>query len=178
RLRRPDGGSARRPRAPAGPAGTRRGRAPAPTPTVAWIPPWGEERITNMIAHRPDWTISRQRVWGVPIVAFYCEACGTILLEEAIVELVAARMEAGEGADEWYLRAAGDLLPSGTVCRNCGGRAFRKETDILDVWFDSGCSHAAVLEHHAELRWPADLYLEGSDQHRGWFHSSLLEAVG
>ncbi len=131
-----------------------------------------------MIAHRPDWTISRQRVWGVPIVAFYCEGCGTILLEEPVVAHVAARMEAGEGADEWYLRAAADLLPPGTACAQCGGRAFRKETDILDVWFDSGCSHAAVLETHPELRWPADMYLEGSDQHRGWFHSSLLEAVG
>jgi isoleucyl-tRNA synthetase len=157
---------------------TLREQALAALPTVQWIPPWGEERITNMIAHRPDWTISRQRVWGVPIVAFYCEACGTILLEESIVEHVAARMEAGEGADEWYLRPAGELLPAGPACAKCGGRTFRKETDILDVWFDSGCSHAAVLEKHPELRWPADMYLEGSDQHRGWFHSSLLEAVG
>ena len=131
-----------------------------------------------MIAHRPDWTISRQRVWGVPIVAFYCEACGTILLEQALVEHVAARMEAGEGADEWYLRSAAELLPAGTACGKCGGRAFRKETDILDVWFDSGCSHAAVLEQHPQLRWPADMYLEGSDQHRGWFHSSLLGGRG
>jgi isoleucyl-tRNA synthetase len=161
-----------------GEGGTLREQALAAIRTVAWIPPWGEERITNMIAHRPDWTISRQRVWGVPIVAFYCEACGTILLAEAIVEHVAARMEAGEGADEWYLRAAAELLPLGTACAKCGGRAFRKETDILDVWFDSGCSHAAVLEKHPQLRWPADMYLEGSDQHRGWFHSSLLEAVG
>jgi isoleucyl-tRNA synthetase len=161
-----------------GGAGTLREQALAALRTVQWIPSWGEERITNMIAHRPDWTISRQRVWGVPIVAFYCEGCGTILLEERIVAHVAARMEAGEGADEWYLHPAGALLPPGTACGQCGGRAFRKETDILDVWFDSGCSHAAVLETHPELRWPADLYLEGSDQHRGWFHSSLLEAVG
>jgi isoleucyl-tRNA synthetase len=111
-------------------------------------------------------------------VAFYCEACGAILLEEAIVEHVAARMEAGDGADEWYLRLPAELLPPGTACAKCGGGAFRKETDILDVWFDSGCSHAAVLEKHPDLRWPADMYLEGSDQHRGWFHSSLLEAVG
>jgi isoleucyl-tRNA synthetase len=161
-----------------GGAGTLREQALAALPTVQWIPPWGEERITNMIAHRPDWTISRQRVWGVPIVAFYCEACGTTLLEERIVEHVAARMEAGEGADEWYLRTAAELLPAGTVCGKCGGPAFRKETDILDVWFDSGCSHAAVLEKHGQLGWPADMYLEGSDQHRGWFHSSLLEGVG
>jgi isoleucyl-tRNA synthetase len=159
-------------------AETLRAQALAAIRTVEWIPPWGEERITNMIAHRPDWTISRQRVWGVPIVAFYCEACGTILLDEPIVEHVAARMEAGEGADEWYLRSAAELLPAGAACAKCGGRAFRKETDILDVWFDSGCSHAAVLEQDGQLRWPAEMYLEGSDQHRGWFHSSLLEAVG
>jgi isoleucyl-tRNA synthetase len=161
-----------------GGAGTLREQALAALRTVEWIPPWGEERITNMIAHRPDWTISRQRVWGVPIVAFYCEGCERILLEESVITHVAARMEAGEGADEWYLRSAADLLPAGTACAHCGGGAFRKETDILDVWFDSGCSHAAVLETHPELRWPADMYLEGSDQHRGWFHSSLLEAVG
>jgi isoleucyl-tRNA synthetase len=161
-----------------GGTGTLREQALAALRTVEWIPPWGEERITNMIVHRPDWTISRQRVWGVPIVAFYCEGCERILLEESVIAHVAARMEAGEGADEWYLRSAADLLPAGTACGHCGGRAFRKETDILDVWFDSGCSHAAVLDTHPELRWPADMYLEGSDQHRGWFHSSLLEAVG
>ncbi len=145
---------------------------------VQWIPAWGEERIYNMIAHRPDWTISRQRVWGVPIVAFYCERCGTLLLEERLVEHVARIFREGEGADEWYARSAQELLPAGTRCAKCDGEAFRKETDILDVWFDSGCSHAAVLETRPELRWPAELYLEGSDQHRGWFHSSLLEAVG
>jgi len=145
---------------------------------VKWIPGWGEERIYNMIAHRPDWTISRQRVWGVPIVAFYCEGCGTLLLEERLVEHVARIFREGEGADEWYARSARELLPAGTRCAKCGSEAFRKETDILDVWFDSGCSHAAVLETRPDLRWPAELYLEGSDQHRGWFHSSLLEAVG
>jgi len=145
---------------------------------VRWIPAWGEERIFNMVAHRPDWTISRQRVWGVPIVAFYCERCDTVLLEERIVEHVARIFREGGGADEWYARPARDLLPAGTRCAKCGGTEFRKETDILDVWFDSGCSHAAVLETRPELRWPAELYLEGSDQHRGWFHSSLLEAMG
>jgi len=144
---------------------------------VAWIPAWGRDRIFNMIAHRPDWTISRQRVWGVPIVAFYC-ACETLLVEERLVEYVAAIMRDGRGAEEWHARAAKDLLPPGTRCPKCGGEEFRKETDILDVWFDSGCSHAAVLETRPELRWPAEMYLEGSDQHRGWFHSSLLEAVG
>jgi isoleucyl-tRNA synthetase len=145
---------------------------------VAWIPAWGRDRIFNMIAHRPDWTISRQRVWGVPIVAFYCGACETLLVEERLVEYVAAIMHDGRGAEEWHARAAKDLLPPGTRCPKCGGEEFRKETDILDVWFDSGCSHAAVLETRPELRWPAEMYLEGSDQHRGWFHSSLLEAVG
>jgi isoleucyl-tRNA synthetase len=145
---------------------------------VQWIPPWGEERIYNMIAHRPDWTISRQRVWGVPIVAFYCTACDGLLLEERIVEHVAAIFRDGRGVDEWHARDSRDLLPPGTRCPQCGAAEFRKETDILDVWFDSGCSHAAVLETRPELRWPAEMYLEGSDQHRGWFHSSLLEAVG
>ncbi len=145
---------------------------------VQWIPAWGEERIYNMIVHRPDWTISRQRVWGVPIVAFYCEACGTLLVEERLVEHVARIFREGHGVDEWHARSARELLPEGTRCVKCGGEAFRKETDILDVWFDSGCSHAAVLETRPELRWPAELYLEGSDQHRGWFNSSLLEAVG
>jgi len=146
--------------------------------SVRWIPDWGEERIFNMVAHRPEWVISRQRVWGVPIVAFYCTACNAVLVEERLVEHVAEIMKAGAGADEWYARAAKDLLPSGTICPKCGGGDFRKETDILDVWFDSGCSHAAVLEKRPDLRWPADMYLEGSDQHRGWFHSSLLEAIG
>jgi isoleucyl-tRNA synthetase len=145
---------------------------------VQWIPSWGEDRIYNMVAHRPEWVISRQRVWGVPIVAFYCTGCDALLLEERIVEHVASVFRDGRGADEWYARAARDLLPPGTRCAACGGESFRKESDILDVWFDSGCSHAAVLEARPELHWPAELYLEGSDQHRGWFQSSLLESVG
>jgi len=145
---------------------------------VQWIPPWGEDRIYNMVAHRLEWVISRQRVWGVPIVAFYCTACETLVLEERVVEHVASIFRQGRGGDEWYARPARDLLPPGTRCASCGGESFRKESDILDVWFDSGCSHAAVLETRPELHWPAELYLEGSDQHRGWFQSSLLEAVG
>src|SRR6266446_6355075 len=145
---------------------------------VQWIPPWGEERIYNMVAHRPEWVISRQRVWGVPIVAFYCAGCGTLLLEERIIDHVARIFREGQGADEWYARAARALLPPGTRCAKCGGDRFAKETDILDVWFDSGCSHAAVLETRPELRWPAEMYIEGSDQHRGWFQSSLLDRLG
>ena len=144
---------------------------------VQWIPAWGEERIFNMVAHRPDWTISRQRVWGVPIVAFYCAGCEALLLEQPVIEHVARLFTEGRGIEEWYLRSEAELLPPGVRCSRCGGAAFRKGTDTLDVWFDSGCSHAAVLETRPELRWPAELYLEGSDQHRGWFHSSLLEAM-
>jgi isoleucyl-tRNA synthetase len=144
---------------------------------VRWIPAWGEERIFNMVANRPDWTISRQRVWGVPIVVFYCTGCEALLLEQDVIEHVAQIFGQGQGIEEWYLRNEGELLPPGAQCRRCGGTTFRKGTDTLDVWFDSGCSHAAVLETRPELRWPAELYLEGSDQHRGWFHSSLLEAM-
>jgi isoleucyl-tRNA synthetase len=145
---------------------------------VKWIPPWGEERIYNMIATRPDWTLSRQRVWGVPIVAFYCAGCEALLLEERVIEHVARIFGEGRGIEEWYLHPEAELLPPGTRCARCGGTTFRRGTDTLDVWFDSGCSHAAVLEMRPELRRPADMYLEGSDQHRGWFHSSLLESMG
>ncbi|MGZ4828929.1 MAG: isoleucine--tRNA ligase [Candidatus Angelobacter sp.] len=144
---------------------------------VKWIPAWGEERISNMIATRPDWCISRQRVWGVPIAVFFCDGCGKLLESKeshsAVVELFAR-----EGADAWYTKEAKDILPAGTKCPGCSGTAFRKETDIIDVWFESGSSHAAVLGHEPDLPWPADLYLEGGDQYRGWFHSSLLVAVG
>jgi isoleucyl-tRNA synthetase len=144
---------------------------------VKWVPNWGEDRIFNMVAHRADWVLSRQRVWGVPIVAFYCAQCDALLLEERIAQHVARIFAEGRGIEEWYLRDERALLPPGTRCPKCQGERFRKGLDTLDVWFDSGCSHAAVLETRADLRWPADLYLEGSDQHRGWFHSSLLEAV-
>jgi isoleucyl-tRNA synthetase len=144
---------------------------------VKWIPAWGEERISNMIAERPDWCISRQRVWGVPIAVFFCEGCGKLLdtkeAHTAVVDLFAR-----EGADAWYTRDAKDILPSDTKCPGCNSTNFRKETDIIDVWFESGSSQAAVLGHESGLTWPADLYLEGGDQYRGWFHSSLLVAVG
>jgi isoleucyl-tRNA synthetase len=145
--------------------------------TVRWIPAWGKERIYGMVANRPDWCVSRQRVWGIPIVAFYCEGCGGTLLEKDIIDFVADRF-AKEGADIWFDEPTEKLLPSGITCPTCGGENFSKETDILDVWFDSGVSWAAVLEKNEDLKFPCDLYLEGSDQHRGWFHSSLLAAVG
>jgi isoleucyl-tRNA synthetase len=144
---------------------------------VTWDPSWGEERISNMIATRPDWCISRQRIWGVPIAVFLCERCHEPLNDGAINKSV-VKLFAKDGADAWYSRSAESLLPKGTKCPNCSGTDFRKEMDILDVWFESGASWHAVLEVEPELRFPADLYTEGGDQHRGWFHSSLLCAVG
>ena len=144
---------------------------------VKWMPAWGEERISNMIATRPDWCISRQRVWGVPIAVFFCEACGK-LLESKEINNTVVELFAREGSDSWYTLAAPEILPQGTKCPGCGEARFRKENDIIDVWFESGCSHAAVLGREPGLPWPADLYLEGGDQYRGWFHSSLLCAVG
>jgi isoleucyl-tRNA synthetase len=144
---------------------------------VKWIPRWGRERIYGMIENRPDWCVSRQRAWGVPITVFYCEKCEALLTDEQIMQRVYKLFEE-HGADIWFEKDVSELLPDGTACKACGGRHFIKETDILDVWFDSGVSHAAVLEQRPYLRWPADLYLEGSDQHRGWFHSALLTAVG
>ncbi|HOA35129.1 MAG TPA: isoleucine--tRNA ligase [Bacillota bacterium] len=143
---------------------------------VKWTPSWGEERIHNMIAERQDWCISRQRIWGVPIPIFYCEGCGEAIIDPQVIEAV-ARLFAREGSDAWYAREAAEILPPGFKCPECGGGSFRKESDTMDVWFDSGTSHFAVLEGRPGLRWPADLYLEGSDQYRGWFHSSLLTAV-
>ncbi|MBI5440909.1 MAG: isoleucine--tRNA ligase, partial [Deltaproteobacteria bacterium] len=144
---------------------------------VRWIPPWGRDRIYNMIAQRPDWCISRQRVWGVPIVAAHCTSCGGVYMGKDLAEHAASRFET-EGADAWFDRPLEDFLPPGAACPGCGGTELRKEEDILDVWFDSGVSYAAVLEARPDLESPADLYLEGSDQHRGWFHSSLLASVG
>ncbi len=144
---------------------------------VAWDPAWGEERISNMIATRPDWCISRQRIWGVPIAVFLCRKCHQPLNDPAIHRRI-VELFARESADAWYIHSAEQLLPAGAACAACGGTEFRKEMDIIDVWFESGASWNAVLEADPDLRWPADLYLEGSDQHRGWFHSSLLSSVG
>lgn len=142
-----------------------------------WIPAWGHDRIYNMIAHRPDWCISRQRSWGVPIPAMDCTACGHAVLTTALTERAAAVFET-HGADAWYERPIEEFLPPDLTCSNCGGKTFERESNILDVWFDSGSSHEAVLEKWEGHRWPADMYLEGSDQHRGWFHSSLLVGIG
>jgi isoleucyl-tRNA synthetase len=144
--------------------------------TVKWDPSWGQERISNMIATRPDWTISRQRIWGVPIAVFMCEKCHTPLNDPAINKSIVALFHK-EGADAWYAHDVASLLPAGTTCASCGATEFRKEMDILDVWFESGASWHAVLDVEPELHWPADLYTEGGDQHRGWFHSSILTSV-
>lgn len=144
---------------------------------VRWIPAWGEDRIRGMIEHRPDWCISRQRAWGVPIPVFYCKACGEPLVEAALMEEV-ARIFEQDGADAWFEREPEQLGAAGRSCRSCGRSEFRKETDILDVWFESGVSWAAVCESDRRLGLPVDLVLEGSDQHRGWFHSALLTSIG
>lgn len=154
-----------------------RARALEAIQTVKWFPSWGAERMSNMIAMRPDWCISRQRVWGVPITVFYCEACSEPFTDKSVLERVVAEFRKCT-SDIWYSRSAEELMGPGHSCVKCGGAAFRKETDILDVWFDSGSSHLAVLTPENGLPWPSDMYLEGGDQYRGWFHSSLLIAVG
>ncbi|MBQ2274636.1 MAG: isoleucine--tRNA ligase [Clostridia bacterium] len=143
--------------------------------TVNWVPAWGEGRIKGMVRDRSDWCISRQRVWGVPIPIFYCKDCGKEVISPESIKKVADIFRK-EGANAWYTHTAEELLPEGTVCE-CGCKEFTKETDIMDVWFDSGSSHAAVLETRDYLEAPADLYLEGADQYRGWFQSSLLTSV-
>jgi isoleucyl-tRNA synthetase len=152
---------------------TFRQEALAQIPTVKWLPAWGQDRMYEMIEKRPDWCVSRQRFWGTPIIVFYCDACGTRLEDFTALRNVVKWFEK-EGADAWYKHSAEELLPAGSTC-HCGGGKWRKENDILDVWFDSGSSHLAVLKGK---EWPADVYLEGPDQYRGWFHSSLLIAVG
>jgi isoleucyl-tRNA synthetase len=143
---------------------------------VKWIPSWGRDRIFNMVTNRPDWCISRQRAWGVPIPAIDCTQCGEAILTRELIDKAADLFER-YNADAWYERPIEEFLPPGLTCPACGGTSFERERDILDVWFDSGSSHEAVLPHYPELTWPSDMYLEGSDQHRGWFQSSLLVAL-
>jgi isoleucyl-tRNA synthetase len=154
-----------------------RGRALRAIQQVKWHPRWGEERIANMVSSRPDWCISRQRVWGVPIPVFYCQACNETLTDREILDRV-VKLFAEHTADVWYDKSAAELIGEGVKCHRCGGAEFKKETDILDVWFDSGCSHLAVLKPENGLPWPSDMYIEGGDQYRGWFQSSLLVGVG
>ena len=145
---------------------------------VKWIPASGENRIGNMVESRTDWCISRQRAWGVPIPIFYCEDCGEVICNDSTIENVAKMFEK-ESSDAWVKYSAEELLPEGFVCPKCGKKHFRKEKDIMDVWFDSGVSWRAVVEKRSEElgHTPVDMYLEGSDQHRGWFQSSLLTSV-
>lgn len=143
---------------------------------VEFIPKWGQGRMINMVRDRSDWCISRQRTWGVPIPIFYCEKCGAYHVDEASIVAV-SELFRRSGSDAWYTTSAADILPAGTACKKCGSTAFIKETDIMDVWFDSGTSYASVIRDNPELTWPVDLYLEGTDQYRGWFQSSLLTSI-
>jgi len=143
---------------------------------VQWIPRWGKEKIYSMVAERTDWCISRQRVWGVPIPAFYCKECGEIVITPETIEIV-KKLFKEKGSNAWFAMTAEEILPNGFKCPHCQGTEFEKESDIMDVWFDSGCSHAAVLKSREDLHWPCELYLEGTDQHRGWFQTSLLTSV-
>jgi isoleucyl-tRNA synthetase len=154
-----------------------RKKALAAIDEVQWIPSWGHDRIYGMVENRPDWCISRQRLWGVPITVFYCAKCKNEVLTREILDHLVELVEKS-GADVWFEKEPKDLMPENTTCPHCHGTEFTKELNILDVWFDSGVSHAAVLEKRAYLSSPCDMYLEGNDQHRGWFHSSLLESVG
>lgn len=143
---------------------------------VEWIPAWGRDRITSMVRERKDWCISRQRKWGVPIPIFFCKDCGEAHIDREAMMAVADLFEK-EGSNAWYNHSAKEILPEGTKCKKCGCTDFEKEKDIMDVWFDSGSSHTAVVKKRSNLKFPADLYLEGNDQYRGWFQSSLLTSV-
>lgn len=144
--------------------------------TAEWIPGWGKDRITSMVTERKDWCISRQRRWGIPIPIFFCADCGEPYIDKDAMKAVADLFRE-EGSDAWYIHPAEDMLPEGSKCKKCGHTHFEKERDIMDVWFDSGVTHAAVCKARDYLNWPADLYLEGADQYRGWFQSSLLTSV-
>ncbi len=147
--------------------------------SVRWVPSWGKERIHNMIKFRPDWCISRQRMWGVPIIALLCRDCGDAWFDGDWAHTIVDRFATHPtGADYWFEAPLSEVAPEGLTCPKCGGSHWEKEDDILDVWFDSGTSFAAVIEGRPECTFPADLYLEGTDQHRGWFHSSLLASMG
>lgn len=143
--------------------------------SVKWIPEWGEDRIKGMVRDRSDWCISRQRTWGVPIPIVYCKDCGKPIVNDETIKAISDMFKA-EGADAWWTKETNEFIPSSVKC-DCGCGEFTKEYDIMDVWFDSGVSHTAVMEQHKGLSWPADLYLEGADQYRGWFQSSLLTSV-
>jgi isoleucyl-tRNA synthetase len=144
---------------------------------VKWVPSWGHDRLFNMVANRPDWCISRQRAWGVPIPAIDCASCGEAILTADLIERAATVFDQ-YGADAWYERPIEEFVPAGLACPKCSGTKWEREANILDVWFDSGSSHEAVLPFWPDLTWPAAIYLEGSDQHRGWFQSSLLVGLG
>ena len=144
--------------------------------TVTWMPDWGHDRMKGMVRDRNDWCISRQRTWGVPIPAFYCRKCGAYHITDATIKAV-SELFRKEGSDAWYKYEAEQIIPAGEVCEKCGASEWTKDTDIMDVWFDSGSTHAAVLEERPELHFPADMYMEGGDQFRGWFQSSLLTSV-
>ncbi len=155
-----------------------RQRSLAALRNAEWIPKWGEARIEGMVENRPDWCISRQRRWGVPIAVLTCEGCGADTIDEGVFDHI-RQVFVEQGADAWYELPTSDLLPRGYACTSCGGNSFKKESDILDVWFDSGVSHLAVCDtDRYALDWPADLYVEGQDQYRGWFQSSLVASVG
>ena len=154
-----------------------RDQAVAACHEVKWFPGWGEDRMIQMIRERADWCISRQRQWGLPIPVFYCKDCGKPICNEESINAVSA-LFAKEGSNGWFAHEAAEILPEGAACPFCGGSSFTKETNTLDGWFDSGSTHFAVLEDREGMRWPADVYLEGGDQYRGWFQSSLLTAVG
>jgi isoleucyl-tRNA synthetase len=154
-----------------------REKALAQIKQVQWTPRWGMQRIYDMVEHRPDWCLSRQRTWGVPITVITCQQCHEPIKDRRIYERI-DEIFTKEGADGWFARDIEDFLPADLSCPSCGSGGFAREQDILDVWFDSGVSYAAVCETRPELQTPADLYLEGSDQHRGWFHSALLASVG
>jgi isoleucyl-tRNA synthetase len=157
--------------------GTLRDQTLAKINDVKWDPAWGKERMHNMIASRPDWCISRQRVWGVPIAVFLCESCGKPLNDRAVNRKV-VELFARSGADAWYTPETDAVLPAGTKCPHCSGSKFEKETDIFDVWLESGASYLALRSDEPEYPWPSDLYLEGGDQYRGWFQSALLCGMG